>query len=132
LFSFRSIRSGEMTRRTARRARAASAQMPPIAWERSRLRLFGVALVCLKVALLPLVFDPAADMPFTVGKVLFSHAFAYAIAGVLVGSLVEFGRPFFVWSWLHVPVLAFLAANLVATLFAPNTAFALYGAHARM
>ncbi|HEY8785655.1 MAG TPA: O-antigen ligase family protein [Candidatus Limnocylindria bacterium] len=92
----------------------------------------GVALVCLKVALLPVVFDPAADMPFTVGKALFSHALTYALAGVLVGLFVEFGRPFLVWSWLHVPVLAFLLANVLATLFAANTVLALYGAHARM
>jgi tetratricopeptide (TPR) repeat protein len=94
--------------------------------------LFGVALVCLKVALLPLVVDTTADLPFTVAKALFSHALTYVLAGVLIGLLIEFGRPFFVWSWLHVPVLAFLAANVLATVFAANTAFALFGAHARM
>ncbi|MEK6225069.1 MAG: O-antigen ligase family protein [Chloroflexota bacterium] len=121
-----------MTRRTARRARATSPTAPAPTTQLSRLGLLGVALVCLKVALLPVVFDPPADMPFTVGKALFSHALTYALAGVLVGLLVEFGRSFFVWSWLHVPVLAFLLANVVATLFAANTVFALYGAHARM
>ena len=121
-----------MTRRTARRARTATRTAPQTAWERSRLRLFGIALVCVKLALLPLVVDPGADLPFTVAKGLFSHALAYALAGVLIGLLVEFGRPFFVWSWLHAPVLAFLAANAVATLFAGNTAFALFGAHTRM
>jgi tetratricopeptide (TPR) repeat protein/O-antigen ligase len=105
---------------------------PAVTTQLSPLRLLGVALVCLKVALLPVVFDPAADMPFTVAKALFSHALNYALAGVLVGLFVEFGRPFLVWSWLHVPVLAFLAANVVATIFAANTVFALYGAHARM
>jgi O-antigen ligase/tetratricopeptide (TPR) repeat protein len=94
--------------------------------------LCGVALVCLKVALLPLILDTTADLPFTVAKALFSHALTYALAGVLIGLLVEFGRSLFVWSWLHVPVLAFLAANLFATVFAANTTFALFGAHARM
>jgi len=121
-----------MTRRTARRASGISTSARQIAWERSRLRWFGVALVCLKVALLPVVFDPAADLPFTVTKALFSHALAYALFGVLVGLFVEFGRPFFVWSSLHVPVLAFLAANITATLFGANQLLALYGAHARM
>jgi O-antigen ligase/cytochrome c-type biogenesis protein CcmH/NrfG len=121
-----------MTRRTARRARAIAPAAPTPTTQLSRLRLFGVALVCVKVALLPVVFDPAADMPFTVGKALFSHALTYALAGVLVGLLVEFGRSFLVLSWLHIPVIAFLAANVVATIFAANTVFALYGAHARM
>jgi O-antigen ligase/tetratricopeptide (TPR) repeat protein len=121
-----------MTRRTARRARTASNPLPSNTWQRSRLRLVGVALVSLKVALLPLVFDPSADIPFTVAKALFSHALAYAVAGVLLGLLIEFGRAFVVWSWIHVPVLGFLVANIIATVFAANIGFALYGAHVRM
>src|SRR5438105_11590375 len=46
--------------------------------------------------------------------------------------MVAFGRSFVVLSWLHVPVIAFLVANVVATLFAPDTVLALYGARGRM
>jgi O-antigen ligase len=98
----------------------------------SKLRAFGVALLCCKVVVVPLVFDASLDLPFTVPKVLVSHALAYALAGVMVGLLIQFGRSFFVWSWLHVPVLAFLAVNVAATLVAVNSTLALYGTHARM
>jgi O-antigen ligase len=51
---------------------------------------------------------------------------------VLLGLAVRYGRAVFVWSWLHVPVLAFLAANVAATVFAVDPLLALYGAHTRM
>jgi O-antigen ligase/tetratricopeptide (TPR) repeat protein len=98
----------------------------------SRMRRLGVALLCLKVALLPVVFDYSLDAPFTVAKTLLSHGLAYALAGVIVGLLVRFGGSFFVWSPLHVPVLAFLVANMAASVVAADRALALYGAHVRM
>ena len=121
-----------MTKRTARRARAMPPAAPAPTTQRSWLRLLGVALLCLKVALLPVVFDPAADVPFTIAKALFGHALTYALVGVLVGLVVEFGRSFLIWSWLHIPVLVFLAANVFATFFAADQTFALFGAHGRM
>jgi tetratricopeptide (TPR) repeat protein/O-antigen ligase len=98
----------------------------------SKLRQVGVALVCAKVALLPVVFDYSLDVPFTVAKTLVSHGLAYVLVGVLVGLFVRFGRSFLMWSPLHVPVLAFLAASIAAAVFAADTFLALYGAHARM
>ena len=100
--------------------------------DRSRLRRFGVALVCVKVALVPLVFEPSFDLPFVVPKALVSHALAYLLAGVLAALAIRFGRVAFVWSWLHVPVLAFLAVNVLAATFAVDPLLALYGTHARM
>src|SRR5467141_1786548 len=99
---------------------------------RSRLRLFGIALICAKLALVPVVFDHDSDVPFSVIKALLSHALAYVLAGVILGLLVRNGRAVFVWSWLHVPVLAFLLANIAATVFALDPLLALYGAHTRM
>src|SRR5467141_4172018 len=99
---------------------------------RSRLRLFGIALICAKLALVPVVFDHDSDVPFSVIKALLSHALAYVLAGVLLGLILRYGRAVFVWSWLHVPVLAFLAANVAATLFAVDPLLALFGAHTRM
>jgi tetratricopeptide (TPR) repeat protein/O-antigen ligase len=98
----------------------------------SKLRLLGVALLCAKVALVPLVFDQAFDWPFVVSKALLSHALAYALAGVIAGLLIRFGRSFVVWSWLHIPVLAFLLVSAAATAFAVDPLLALYGTHARM
>jgi O-antigen ligase/Flp pilus assembly protein TadD len=96
------------------------------------LRLAGIALVCAKLALIPVVFDHASDAPFSVIKALASHALAYVLAGVILALVVRHGRTVLRWSWLHVPVLAFLAANVAATLFAADPLLALYGAHTRM
>src|SRR5204863_7308289 len=63
---------------------------------------------------------------------LLSQDFAYVLAGVVLGVFVRYGRKVFVWSWLHVPVLAFLAANIAASVFAVDPLLALYGAHTRM
>jgi O-antigen ligase/tetratricopeptide (TPR) repeat protein len=93
--------------------------------------MLGIALVCAKVALVPVVFDQASDIPFSVPKSLLSHGLAYALAGVLAGLLIQFGRSFLVRSWLHVPVLAFLLANVAASLFAADSLLALYGTHDR-
>jgi O-antigen ligase len=98
----------------------------------SRIRQLGVAFLCAKVALLPIVFDYSLDVPFTVAKTLLSHGLAYAIAGVMVGMLIRFGRSCFVWSPVHVPVFVFLVANIAAAAFAADPVLALYGVHARM
>jgi cytochrome c-type biogenesis protein CcmH/NrfG/O-antigen ligase len=98
----------------------------------SRIRLLGVALVCAKVALIPVVFDYAMDIPFTVAKSLLSHGLTYALAGVLLALVVRFGRAFLTRSPLHLLVLAFLLVNVGASLFAADLLLALYGTHARM
>ncbi len=121
-----------MGRSVSRRGRVAATAAGQADLARSNLRRIGVALVCAKVALVPLVFDQSFDWPFTVSKGLLSHVLAYALAGVIAGLLIRFGRGFVVWSWLHVPVLAFLAVNVAATAFAVDPILALYGTHARM
>ena len=89
-------------------------------------------MLCAKLALIPVVFDHDSDVPFSVIKALLSHALAYVLAGVMLGLIVRYGRTVFVWTWLHVPVVAFLVANIAATLFAVDPLLALYGAHSRM
>jgi cytochrome c-type biogenesis protein CcmH/NrfG len=118
-----------MSRRSARKTEAADADSGYIT---SRLRLFGIALICAKIALVPLVFDPSLDMPFTVSKAVLSHGLAYVLAGVLAGLFVQFGPGVFRRSWLHLPVIAFLAVNAVAALLAADPVLALFGTHARM
>lgn len=99
---------------------------------RSGTRRFGIALLCTYAVLVPVVFDPAADASFPVPKALVSHALAYALLAVLVGLFLRFGGAFLVRSRLHVAVLAFLAVNVLATIFAVDPQLALYGAHFRM
>ena len=119
-----------MARRSARRQPAA--ESPRSGVLTSKLRLVGVAIICAKVALVPLVFDTASDIPFTVPKGLVSHALAYALTGVVIGVVLLYGRSVLVQSWLHIPVVLFLAVNIAATVFAADQLLALYGAHGRM
>src|SRR6266545_5115624 len=121
-----------MSRRALRHERASALSAASLDFTRSRLRFFGIALICAKLALIPVVFDHDSDVPFSVIKALLSHALAYVLAGVILGLIVKYGRAVFVWSWLHVPVLAFVIANVVAALFADDPLLAMYGAHARM
>jgi len=121
-----------MSRRQDRQRRTEIPSVRLPWWETSWLRRLGVGLIGAKIFLVPLLFDVSADIPFTVAKTLLSHALTYALVGVMLGLLVLYRRLFPVWSWLHVPVAAFLAANVLATLFAANWTVALFGAHARM
>jgi O-antigen ligase/cytochrome c-type biogenesis protein CcmH/NrfG len=88
--------------------------------------------VCAKVALIPVIFDPASDIPFAVVKDMFSHGLAYALAAVLLALFIQFRSPVFVRSTLHIPVLAFLVVSVAATVFAADPIVALYGARGRM
>src|SRR5687767_7729730 len=102
------------------------------AFTRSKLRRAALALVCLKVALLPLVFDRTLDVPFTVAKALFSHATAYLLAAMLAGLVLRFPASFPWRSPLNVAVFAYLVVNIAASVFAENRYLALFGAHERM
>jgi O-antigen ligase/Flp pilus assembly protein TadD len=99
---------------------------------KSKLRRIALWIVCAKVALVPVIFDPGSDIPFAVVKDVISHALAYALAGVLAALFVQFGRGLVVRSVLHIPVLAFLLVSVAATLFAADPILALYGARGRM
>src|SRR5947207_4761891 len=121
-----------MTRGTAKRSRNDAVVARPPEYLRSRLRTFGVILVCAKVALVPLVFDHDADVPFAAVKAGVSHAIAYVLAAVIIGMLVQFGRLFLIRSPVHLPVLAFLGASVAATVIALDPILGLYGAHDRM
>jgi O-antigen ligase/tetratricopeptide (TPR) repeat protein len=82
--------------------------------------------------LIPIVFDPAADLAFVVPKTLLSHALTYALIAAIIGMLIIGEAPQFARSWAHAPVLAFFAVNALAAVFAVNTLLALFGTHARM
>jgi O-antigen ligase/tetratricopeptide (TPR) repeat protein len=94
--------------------------------------LLGIAILGAKFALVPLIFDATLDAPFSVPKAFMSHGLAYLLFAVLLGLLVTHGQAVIPRSWLHIPVLAFLAASAVATLLAVDFGLALYGTHNRM
>jgi tetratricopeptide (TPR) repeat protein/O-antigen ligase len=98
----------------------------------SRLRLLGVAVLCAKVILVPVIFDHSLDMPFVVSKAELSHGLAWALLAVMGMLFLLHGRGLFKWSWLYVPVAVFVAVSVLSALFAANLTIALYGTHARM
>jgi O-antigen ligase/tetratricopeptide (TPR) repeat protein len=104
----------------------------PLAKSGSRLRTLGVSVLCLKLALVPLAFDPSADIPFVLPRTLLSHGLTYILLGVLLALFAVKGPSFLVRSWVHVPVLVFFGISLVATVVAANPTLALFGTHARM
>jgi O-antigen ligase/tetratricopeptide (TPR) repeat protein len=98
----------------------------------STARLIGVTVICAKVSLVPVIFDPSLDMPFVVSKAAVSHALACVLIAVLITMLLLHGRAMFKWSPLYIPVGAFVGVNVLSALVAVDTTIATYGTHARM
>ena len=125
-----------MARKSARRQREPTQKTRRTGLDRARivgcLEAAACVVLCAKLAVIVVGFDPAADTPFVAPKVLASHALAYALFGLLAALAVVAGRSAFRWSWLHVAVLAFIVANTVATVFGVDDALALFGTHNRM
>jgi O-antigen ligase/tetratricopeptide (TPR) repeat protein len=109
-----------------------SAVVVPARGAASRLQVVGLAVLCMKLAVVPLVFDPSADVPFVLPRTLLSHGLTYVLVGVLLALFVARGSLFLVRSWVHVLVLAFFGVSALATVFALNPIVALFGTHVRM
>lgn len=99
-----------------------------LAYEASPLRRLAVGVLCAKIALVVLVFDPDALNVFSQPKALVAHASAYVLVGLLVAVALSHGRAMLRWSPLHVPVVAYVGAYLLATVFALDQRVALFGA----
>jgi O-antigen ligase/Flp pilus assembly protein TadD len=97
-----------------------------------RLHLVGLAVLCMKIAVVPLVFDPSGDVPFVLPRTLLSHGLTYVLVGVLLALFMARGWSFLVRSWVHLLVLAFFGVSALATVFALNPVVALFGTHVRM
>ena len=121
-----------MDRTSRKSARRGGRQGPPARIDDSRLRVFGLFVLCLKVALVPLAFDHAADASFVLPKALLSHGLAYVLAGVLVALVVLNGVGALLRSRVQISVLAYLGVSVLATAFAVNPNIALFGTHDRM
>lgn len=92
----------------------------------------GIAVLCAKLALVPIVFDPAALVVFAVPKALLSHALALVLAGVLGALVIQEGRQVLVWGRAQIAVLAIVLAYSAAAVFAENHVVAVFGAPDRL
>ncbi len=100
-------------------------------FEGSWLRQALVWLVTLKVVGLVLIFDPRGLNAFDLPKSSFSRAMEWLLLAALVLALTRYGPAIVPRTRLHLAVLAFVAANVVAAAFAENRYVALYGEYGR-
>ncbi|MGH9159340.1 MAG: O-antigen ligase family protein, partial [Vicinamibacteraceae bacterium] len=99
-----------------------------IAYEASPLRGLALGVLCAKISLVVLVFDPFAMNVFSQPKALASHSLTYVLVGLLSALAFQHGRVMVPRSPLHLPVAAFGAAYVLAAMFAVDHRVALYGA----
>jgi len=97
------------------------------AFEASPLRQILVTLVTLKIVGILLIFDVGGLQAFDFPKSLFSRAFEWLLAGVLVVALFRHGMGIVPRTRLHIVAVAFVLVYAVSALFAENTYIALYG-----
>lgn len=97
----------------------------------STLRALGVGLLCAKVVLVPLFFDPAALVVFAQPKALVSQALGLLLLSVLVALLLTGERPRRDRSLRLLPVGLLALAYIASAAFAVDRNVALYGAHDR-
>lgn len=99
--------------------------------DRGSIRTLGVAALCAKVALVPLVFDPGALIVFAAPKSFVAHGLGLILVGLIVTYVLAGGRRELPWTRLHSAVLAFVAVAVTSTILALDTTVALFGAHDR-
>lgn len=100
-------------------------------YENAVLRRTAVALVCAKVAVVPLLFDPASYQAFVQPKVLFSYAVDLVLLGILTSLALSYRRSLANWSPLQIPVIVFVVAYVLATAFAMDLRVAVFGTNDR-
>ena len=84
-------------------------------------------LVALKLLGLIVLFSTVVQFGFDLPKSLWSKALEWPMAAILAIALLRHGTAIVPRTRLHVLVAAFVAANVVATVFAPDTYVALFG-----
>src|SRR5690349_7131513 len=96
-----------------------------------QLRRVGVVILALKLALVPIVFDPGALIVFALPKTVVSESLSAGLVGVLVLLTMREGA-----RWLRTPVitatLVLLASYVVAAAFAQSHYLAVVGSHDRL
>jgi len=102
-------------------------QLPIVRFHRDWVRLALVSTVALKVAGLVLVFDVLGLQSFDLPKSIFSRAVEWILAALIVLALARHGTWIVPRTWLHLPVAAFLAANVLATIVAPDPHLSIFG-----
>ena len=112
-----------------KRARVAVAAVDPLS--RSALRRVAVSLICAKIVLVPLAFDPRALVVFSLPKALLSHALGYLIAATLLALVLRYGWAVLRFTPVHIGVAGVGLAFGAATVLALDPIAALHGAHDR-
>src|SRR5438445_48227 len=84
-------------------------------------------LVALKLLGVIVVFSTVVQFGFDLPKSLWSKALEWPMAAILAIALLRYGTAIVPRTRLHVLVAAFVAANVVAAVFAPDTYVALFG-----
>lgn len=100
-------------------------------FDASWLRRSLVLLVVLKVVGIVLIFEPRALQAFDLPKSVFSRVTELAIMALLALALARYGPAIVPRTRLHLFVLAYLAATVLAAAFAENKYLALYGEYGR-
>ena len=111
---------------TAAGPRVGREDISAVAHRGSHLHRFALGVVCAKVALVLLVFDPLSVSVFAQPKALLAVALDVALVALLAGVALE-RRDLLRWSPLHIPVVVFTVAYLVATPFALDQRIAVFG-----
>lgn len=102
-----------------------------VTYEGSWVRRVVVVLVALKIAGVLVLFDPIGFQTFDSPKSLFSRAMGWLLAAAIALLLMRFGAGIVPRTRLHLLVLALLAANGLAALFAENHYLAVFGERSR-
>src|SRR3990172_7599047 len=108
-------------------AAPAADHVDPGGYEAEPLRRVALGVLCAKVALVSLAFDPLALSVFAQPKAVLSQALGYILVVLLVGLVVKWRRLVWMWSPIHVVVLSFAVAYILATVTALDKRVALFG-----
>lgn len=98
----------------------------------SRTRVAGVALLGAKLALVPVVFDPAALYVFALPKALLSFALAVLVAGVLLALVLQEGRQVIPRGRAQAAAVATVLTYTASAAFARDHVVAVFGAPDRL
>ncbi len=121
-----------MSRKRSGKARYEKRKGPALAsFDSSWLRRVLVRVVALKLVGLILLFDPMGLEAFDVPKSVFSRATEWLLVAGLVLAFARYGAAILPRTKLHLAVVAYIAASVLAAVFAENRYLALYGEFGR-
>lgn len=118
-------------RQSQREARHRNARRPAPSFEGSRLREAIVWSLGVKVFLLIVTIDPFSQYAFDLPKALISRLMEWVLLALLAAAALRWGSSIFPRTRLHLVLVPFVLANVLATALAPVQWLALYGEPSR-